>query len=345
MNNEKIKRILIIRLSSLGDVVLTTPLVKLTREIYPNAEIDYLTKREYSDILKNNPGVNRIIETESNIDFNGLNKLRAHIRQNPYDLIIDAHNNLRTFYMKLFLKTKKLTFKKYSLRKFLLVKFKINLMKNLPPIVQRNCDILTKTMSLTFKPGLPEIFTDRASELSSEEIFSSLSIPSQKKIIGLLASSHHFTKTFPAEKYVELINSFDKEKFAFLLFGKGKDRKNIELIKGSTSESVYDLCDKLDLQQLTCMMKKCDIIIGGDTGPMHIAESLDKPLIMLAGSSVKEFGFYPQNQKAIVLENKSLRCRPCSHIGRDSCPKGHFRCMQETGTSEIHQKIAGLILS
>ncbi|MCC7159438.1 MAG: glycosyltransferase family 9 protein [Ignavibacteria bacterium] len=343
MNDIKTKRILIIRLSSLGDVILTTPLVKLTREIYPDAEIDFLTKKDFSDVLKFNPCINKIIEIDSDINFSGLRKLKAAIRQNSYDLIIDAHNNLRTFYLKLFLNARKLTFKKYSLRKLLLVKFKINLMKDLPPIIQRYCSILSSPLGQVVSPGLPEIFTDKAIELQAEEIFNSLNIPAGKKKIGIVPSSHHLTKTYPAEQYIELIKLFDESKFAFVLFGKGKDYAIIKTIKNKTSANVYDLCDKLELLQLTCIMKKCDLILSGDTGPMHIAESLNKPVIMLAGSSVKEFGFYPQNEKAVVLENNSLKCRPCSHIGRDRCPKGHFKCMREIEASEIYQKILKII--
>jgi heptosyltransferase-2 len=137
----------------------------------------------------------------------------------------------------------------------------------------------------------------------------------------------HFTKTYPARQYAELIQKFDGENFSFLLTGRGNDKRIIEEILSVTGKNVYDLCDKLNIHELKEIMKLSDLVICGDTGPMHIAEGLNKPLMMLAGSSVKEFGFYPQNKKTVVLENNNLTCRPCSHIGRNNCPKVHFKCM------------------
>ena len=275
----------------------------------------------------------------------GLKRLKQTIKQGSYDLVIDAHNSLRTFYLKLFLKARRVTFKKYSLRKFLLVRFKINLMKDLPPIAKRYIDILNPLLNnpVEFSNLLPEIHTDNTSKLKVEKILQGLKIPTGSKLICICPASIHFTKTYPAEQYAELIQKFDSENFAFLLTGKGNDRKIIEEIISVTGKNVYDLCDKLNIHELTEIMKLSDLVICGDTGPMHIAEGLNKPLIMLAGSSVKEFGFYPQNINAVVLENNNLTCRPCSHIGRNNCPKVHFKCMREIKPKDLYELAVKLI--
>ena len=355
-----IKKILVIRFSSLGDVILSAPLLKILRETFTNARIDYLTKKGFSDVLKNNPDINNLIETDDNINFTGLRELKKQIKQDSYDLIIDAHNNLRTFYLKLFLNSRKLKFKKYSFRKFLLVKFKIDLMKDCPPISERYCNILNpllRGVSARLRNGLegglpaagkgvlPEILADEISKQNTEKILTELNIPKDKKLICIVPSSKHFTKTYPVGYYAELINKFDKNEYAFILIGKGDDKKNIDIIKSNASENVYDLCDKLSILELAELMKKCTLVIGGDTGPMHIAEALNIPLIMIAGSSVKEFGFYPQNKKSYVFENNNLTCRPCSHIGRDSCPLGHFKCMKDVNPDVILSEAMNLLLN
>lgn len=350
MERNVLKKILVIRFSSLGDVILTTPLLKILKQKYPESQIDFLVKRQYSEALKNNPNIGKLIEADDNIDLLGLKKLKNQIRSGNYGLIIDAHNNLRTFYLRLFLNSTKHVFKKYSLRKFLLVKFKINLMKDFPAIAERYCQVLGK-YSPPLKGGVaegrgglvPEIFPDESSKQNVEKLLNELNIDNDKKLICIVPSSKHFTKTYPAEYYAELINKFDSNKYAFVLIGKGNDKINISKIKSITGNNVYDLCDKLSILDIAELMKRCSLVISGDTGPMHIAEAFNIPLIMIAGSSVREFGFYPQNKKSFVIENRSLKCRPCSHIGRSECPLEHFKCMREIKPDVILREAMNLL--
>ncbi len=336
----RVKKILVIRFSSLGDVILTAPLLKSIKENYPGSEVHYLTKSGFSDAVKYNPNISRVIEAKDDIDFNGLRKLKNQIKSDRYDLIIDAHNSLRSFYLRLFQSERKFVFKKYSVRKFLLVKFKINLMKKLPPVTVRYCSMIPGN-KFTYRQ--PEIYTPGSAKESIEKLFTGLNPHAGKKLICIAPASAHFTKTYPPELYNELINKFDKEKNIFLLVGKERDRANIDAIKSKTSENVIDLYDKLSIAELTELIKKCSLFISGDTGPMHIAESLNVPLVMMAGSSVREFGFYPQNENSTVLENNALKCRPCTHIGRSECPLGHFKCMREISAQAVYETCLKLL--
>jgi heptosyltransferase-2 len=336
------KKILVIRLSSLGDVILTTPLLRKLKEIYPDSKIDFCTKQEYAELLSFNPNISNIIETENELTFSKLRVLKKKLRKEKYDFIIDAHNKLNTFYLRLSLKGKKLVFRKYSLRKFLLVKFKINLMKNLPSIAQRYINILIPLLrGVSEGRGvLPEIYTNEPAQQKVDKLLKELDI--NGKLICIVPASKHYTKTYPPEMYAELINNLTKKEFSFVLVGKGKDKANIDYIKSKTGNNVFDLCNMLNVLELSEFMKRCAVVISGDSGPMHIAESVGVPIIMLAGSSVREFGFYPQSQNAIVLENNELKCRPCTHIGRSECPLGHFKCMREITTEQILSAIKSI---
>jgi len=331
------QKILIIRLSSLGDVILTTPLIKAVKKLYPESVIDYCTKAEYSEIIRNNSCINSIIEAENDLTFNKLKTLKSSIKKNKYDLIIDAHNKLNTFYLRLFSGGKKLVLKKYSFKKFLLVKFKINLMKNLPPIINRYTDILNPLLrgGRIDRGVLPDIPANFTSAKKIADLLNNLNLQNCKNIICIIPSSKHFTKTYPPELYSDLINELDPGKYTILLIGKGKDKINIDRIISKTGNNVYNFCDKFNLTEIAELMKRCCLVITGDTGPMHIAEAAGTRIIMLAGSSVREFGFFPQSQNAAVLENKDLKCRPCSHIGREKCPKGHFKCMRSIDPIQI----------
>ncbi len=289
------------------------------QETFPLARIDFCTKEQYAYIVRSNPLIHKAIKANNDLTITALKDLRQLIKMSNYNLIVDVQNNLRSIYLRQFLGSKVLAFKKHSFKKFLLVNFKINLLKDLPPIITRYKQIISEftTKEIIEQKTLPEVFTDAVSERSIDKMLESLGLNKENELICIPAVSKHFTKTYPAEYYAEVINKYPNEKAAFFLTGEGKDSKNINIIKSlSKTKKVYDLCDNLEIQDLISLIKRCSLVICGDTGPMHIAEALNIPVIMLAGSSVKEFGFYPQTDNSVILENDSLKCRPCSHYGK-----------------------------
>jgi len=338
------KKILIIRFSSLGDVILTTPLLKVLREKFPNTRIDFLTRVSYMEVLVNNSNIDNIIAVSDELPFSELKEIKNNLRKEKYDLVIDLHNNLRTFYLRNFLKlsgSRILIFRKYSIRKKLLVRFKLNLMKDLPSIIDRYILTLKKLFPVDeyLNKYLPEIFTDEKSKNNVDRILSKEGIGNDKELICIVPSSIHFTKTYPPELYEELIDHFDAAKYNFVLVGTGEAIYNIDVIKTGIERNVFNLYNKFNTIELAELMKRCSYVITGDTGPMHIAEAMNVPVIMMAGSSVREFGFYPQNKNAIVLEVNYLKCRPCSHIGRSECPLVHFKCMREITPAQIQLRM------
>lgn len=330
----------------MGDIILTTPLIDLITRTFPLARIDYCTKERFAYLIRSNPKIHKVIKAKNELDYIALKDLRQLIKMSNYNMIIDLQNNLRSLYLRSIQDAKTEVFNKHSFKKFLLVKFKINLLKNEEPILERYKRTIIKYAAKEDieEKVLPELFIDPFSERSIENMLKELELDGGTKLICIPAVSGHYTKTYPAEYYAEIINNFPEVKAAFFLTGRGKDSENIQLIKSLTKDrKVYDLCDRLEIEDLISLIKRCSLVISGDTGPMHIAEAFNIPTIMLAGSSVKEFGFYPQNERALVLENNSLTCRPCSHFGRADCPKGHFKCMKELTPEEVITNIKSFI--
>lgn len=326
----------------MGDIILTAPLIKLVSETFPEARIDFCTKEKFTYLVKSNPRIQKVITVKNNPHHSDLKELRMLIKMSNYDIILDAHNSLRSFYLRIFQDTKILVFNKHSVKKFLLVKLKINLLKNIPSVTERYKKIISSYASPDElnKKTLPELNTNPVSERSIETMINTIGLAAGTKLICIPAVSGHFTKTYPAEYYAEIINRYPEEKAAFFLTGKGSDSNNIYKIKELTKDKkVFDLCDRLETEDLISLIKRCSLVICGDTGPMHIAEAFNIPIVMMAGSGVREFGFYPQNENAVVLENNSLKCRPCSHYGRAKCPKGHFKCMKDITPEIILSKI------
>ena len=319
----RINKILIIRLSSLGDILLTTPLIRTIKKKYPQIMIDFLLKEEYSDLLKKNPHINQILLYSKEIN-NQISKPLSN--SSKYDLIIDLQNNIRSRKLTLKLKVRTVRFKKYSFRKFLLVKTKINLMKNLPTVPIRYAD----TVGLELDNGGLEIISDKQA---------SKNLSGLKNLVGICPGAKHFTKRYPVEYHKQLCKLLLENDFNVVLFG-GKIDKNICAEIADEIPNVINLQNEDDILQTVSDMKLCDIIICNDSGLMHVASSLNKKLITIFGSTVKEFGFMPYNCKnSIIIENQNLTCRPCSHIGRSSCPKSHFKCMRDIRPEDVFKVI------
>lgn len=309
---EKINTVLIIRLSSFGDVLLTTPLIRALKENHKDVRIDFIVREQYYDLLKLNPAVNQIYVYETNKQK--IKELRSSLIRNRYNFVIDLQNNLRSRLLLRNIASSIVRFKKHSIKKFLLVKFKINLLKNLTPIAERYIQTV---------PGLKP--DNNGLEFHTDKYQSGL-LSERTNIIGLCPGSRHFTKMWGKENFILLGSILTKNGFNVVLFG-GKDDINICAEISTMIQGAINLCNGNDALQTAADMKSCRAIVCNDSGLMHLASANKIPIIAIFGSTVRGFGFVPYKTKYIILENNSLSCRPCSHIGKDHCPKQHFKCM------------------
>lgn len=309
-----LNKILIIRLSSLGDILLTTPLLRALKKINPQLEIDSLVRQEYKDVLSLNPNLHELFLFTRN-DIENL-KLINRLREKNYNLIIDLQNNFRSRGITSNLKGAKLRFDKKSFQKILLVKAKFNLLRNEPLIPERYAKVIDG-LSLD-NLGL-ELFTDKTP---------SADIQNKNNLIGLCPGARHFTKRWPVEYYIQLGQYLIQNNFDVVLFG---GRIDSEVCKKITKEApeIINLQNDDNILQTAADMKLCKAIVCNDSGLMHTAAAVGLKVLTIFGSSVKEFGFAPYNAKSLLIENNSLSCRPCSHIGRENCPEKHFACMKE----------------
>ncbi|MCB0747783.1 MAG: glycosyltransferase family 9 protein [Ignavibacteriales bacterium] len=322
MNLEKSNKILIIRLSSLGDILLTTPFVRSLKKQYPKLKIDFLLREQYKDSMLLNSNMNSLITIQKDYD---VKETKEQLLKNNYDLVIDLQNNFRSRKISKGISNKIVRFKKPALNKFLLVKTKINLFREIIPIPVRYAATIPN-FNLDEK-GL-EIFTD--SEISP--LFEK-----DKIYIGICPGSRHKTKMYPEEYFIELGNKLTETGKKIILFG-GKDdievcEKISKLIPGSVN-----LSNNNEMLKTSANMKMCKAIICNDSGLMHLSLASNIPVIAIFGSTVRDFGFAPYKGKNLVLENNSLSCRPCSHIGLEDCPKKHFKCMLELSPQFVFQK-------
>jgi len=325
MIQNHLNKIAVIRLSSLGDVLLTTPVIRALKQKYTNSEIDFVVKKQYADVLKFNSNISNTII----YDPGNLNSIKDEIKNNGYDLIIDLQNNFRSRDLVKNINTEIRRFHKPSLKKFLLVRFKINLLRELKTIPQMYAEAADVQLD---ENGLELFIPDNIVP----------QIEKGKNYIGLCPGSKHFTKSWPKEYYVGLGKSLIVKGFNVAVIG-GQDDGSVCAYVSDQIEGSINICNQNELFQTVANIKQCKAVVCNDSGLMHVASATGIPLVAIFGSTVKEFGFVPYHIRNLLLENNSLSCRPCSHIGRSDCPRKHFKCMMEISPNSVLENLLQVI--
>ncbi len=309
-------KILIIRFSSIGDIVLTSPVLRCLKTQRPDVEIHYLTKSNFAFLLNDNPYIDKLHLLEDS-----LWKLIKKLKKENFDLVIDLHNNLRTLQIKTGLGIQSYSFNKLNWEKWLLVNLKINA---LPPvhIVDRYLETLRTLGIKNDNQGLDYFIPYR--DVVEREW---LPETHQRGYVAFAIGGQHETKKLPVKRMVELCNKIN---YPIVLLGGKEDMKNAEVIvKEVGGGLIYNACGKYNFNQSASIVQQSDIVFTHDTGLMHVAAAFKKKVYSIWGNTIPDFGMYPYQTNFVLLENRSLRCRPCSKIGHLKCPYGHFKCMNE----------------
>lgn len=318
-------KILIIRFSSIGDIVLTSPVIRCLKQQVINCEVHFITKEVFKETLQNNSYIDKLYTFKKDVSENIID-----LKKEKYDHVIDLHHNLRSLKLKLALGIKSHSFNKLNIEKFLAVNFKS--INKLPDehIVERYFETVKPLGVLNDGKGL-DYFISKKDEFSLMEKFTQLK---SEKYIALVAGGSYYTKQIPLSKLIEICNSTTKQ---FVVLG-GKSDEAIAQQLSSECSNVINACGKLSLNESAYVIKQAETVISSDTGLMHIAAAYNKRIISLWGNTIPEFGMYPYHPgpNSEILEVKNLKCRPCSKLGFKKCPKGHFKCMNEINVQQIN---------
>lgn len=296
----------------MGDILLTTPLIRSIKRQNPAAQIDFVLKEEFFELVQHNPSLTDIHKYPK--DSFEKQILSNTLISSNYEIVIDLQNNIRSKEITKSLHCQTFLFKKNDVKKFLLVNFKINRLNSAPPIPVRYAEAAGIILD---KEGL-DIYTDKVADPR---------LALNEKYIGLCPGAKHFTKRWPKEYFIELGKKLESFGYKVVLFGGLNEEELISEIANQLSSPV-NLCGDSILQS-AADMKMCKAIYTNDSGAMHLACAVKVPVIAFFGSTVKEFGFYPYKANSIELDVENLPCRPCTHIGRKSCPLIHFKCMKD----------------
>jgi ADP-heptose:LPS heptosyltransferase len=333
-------KFLIVRFSSIGDIVLTSPVVRCLKQQVKDAEVHFITKKNFAPVIEHNPFIDKKIYLEEDLDA-----LIPQLKTENYDFVIDLHHNFRTLGLKRQLGVKSFSFNKLNIEKWLLVNLKINRLPAMH-IVDRYMETVKSFGVVNDGKGLDYFISQEDGKAIERlpQIF-------QPGYIAFVIGAMHNTKKLPVEKIVSIISKINRP---VLLMGGKEDSvaadqiisdiqthtsNNIPISIGT--ENIFNACGKFSLNESAALIKHSEKVITHDTGLMHIAAAFKKEIISVWGNTIPEFGMYPYygdfEKRNLKFEIKGLSCRPCSKIGFDKCPQGHFKCMMlqdENGIAE-----------
>jgi ADP-heptose:LPS heptosyltransferase len=333
------QRILIIRFSSIGDIVLTTPVVRVLRKKYPNADIRFVTKKQFSELVSPNPFLDGVFCLED-----GLKALASELKVFSPNLVVDLHHNLRTRILKTIVGGKWLAFNKLNVEKWLRVNLKVDRLPD-AHIVERYLETVSSLGIEGDGKGLDFFFPANFEQPNNFLPSGEMSQAEGFGYVALVIGAKFKTKQLPVNKLVELCNGLNRP--IILIGGKEDAEVANEVMKQSIAQ-IHNACGTHSLTESAWLVKQAEVVVTHDTGMMHIAAAFKKKIVSVWGNTIPEFGMYPylpESEAAYLAEVKDLDCRPCSKIGFDACPKGHFKCMNEQDITEITAQTNQLLSS
>lgn len=323
-------KILLIRFSSIGDIVLTSPVIRCLKQ-QTGAEIHYLCKASYRSILEGNPYLDRIISYDG--DFGATVGL---LKSERYDWMIDLHKNLRSWRFRWALRRPTRSFDKLNWEKWLMVRFKIN---RLPErhIVDRYLESV-KHLGVRYDGAGLDYFIPPGKVAELDEQLAKAGIPAGGYLVFAIGAAHA-TKQLPLERMRAICAAVQQP---IVLLGGPAERS----LGGAVAEGfaqVINTCGELSLHGSARAIQRADAVLTHDTGMMHIAAAFQKPIISVWGNTIPAFGMTPFYSNEVdlntTMEVRGLSCRPCSKIGHTACPKGHFKCMEEQSIEQIAEAV------
>ncbi len=329
--------ILIIRLTSIGDVLLTTPLIRIMRNLYPDSRIDFLTTSQMKSVFEHNPRIDNILTVERKASLGELREENRRLADNcKYDFVIDLQNNFKSRILRNGLADKILIYDKRRLYKLKLV-----YLKRIPEHYDLIPDLYISTAEeLGVKPD------GKGAEFWLEsDIDTGFYADDNKKFekegnneVVIAPGAYHFTKRWPKENYISLIKLLLASGNSVSIVGGDEDIHLGEEFVKIFNDKIQNHIGKLSLSQTAEVINNAAVVVTNDTAVMHIAAARATPAVALFGSTVKQFGFTPYNAVHKIIE-KDIACRPCTHYGKSKCPQKHFNCMKLITPEEVHTEV------
>jgi len=315
-------KFLVIRFSSIGDIVLTSPVIRCLKTQIKDAEVHFITKQKYKCILEANPYIDKVYVFEEN-----LHGIFYKLRRERYKYIIDLHHNFRSGRIKRRVARPSYSVNKLNFKKMLLVQLKINRLPKVH-IVDRYLETLETFKIKNDGKGL-DYFIPENDSFKNEDLPPTF----QNGYIAFVIAATYKTKKLPVEKISEICQRID---YPVILLGGKNEFDEGEKVLSQSKGNVLNYAGKISLNQSASLVKRANLVLANDTGLMHIAAAFKKKILSFWGNTVPDFGMYPYqpHPSSQRLEVENLSCRPCSKLGKHKCPKKHFKCMEKMNINQ-----------
>ncbi len=332
-------KIVLIRLSSLGDLILATPAMRALREKFPQASISLVTKNGFAQLFSADPNLDRVIAFEDrgcHRGLSGLLRFMGQFRRERFDVLIDLHCNLRSLLISVLARARsKLRYNKQVLRRRSLLLSRKSIQTK--HVIDLYLDALAPLGIISLSTG-PKIYLERAEKRRAEELLRKKG-RSRELLIGIAPGAKWPTKRWPGESFSKLADLLIERLSADLLIvgDKGDRQSSIEVARAMRNSPIQ-ACGETSLRELAAVLEACSLLVANDSGPAHLATAVGTPVVAIFGPTVEEFGFTPWGRGNAVI-SKPLPCRPCSLHGSHRCPKGHFDCMRLIEPEEVFEAV------
>jgi lipopolysaccharide heptosyltransferase II len=329
------ENILIARLSSIGDIILTTPLVRCVRLKYPDARISFLVKKKFASLVINNPHINEVLTYNDSAGKSELARITREIKHKRFDWFIDIHKSLRTSYIRLNIRFPELTsYNKRILLRTLLIRLGINRFKSVKPVYLKYFEAV-ESQGVEYDNLGTEVFFSTGDALFVDTLLHTEGFSEKKKLIVICPGASFANKQWLPDRFAEVADSLRcNTDNKIVLLGGPADVTLCDGIISQMKSNAVNFAGKLSLLQSAALLKKSSLVITNDSGMMHLAQSQKRPVVAIFGATSRELGFFPLPENSTVVE-KELTCRPCTHKGLNHCPKKHFNCMKLISTADV----------
>lgn len=333
-------RIALVRLSSLGDVLLATPLARLLRKHFPAAQIDAVVAREFAEVWQSNPYISRVVAVDRSISPKAMLHQSRQELEPLYDIVIDVQCNWRSRMLCKNRARRCLRYSKHRLEKLALVWLKLR-PRHVTHVVERYSLPLAHLGITGDGDGL-ELWLP---EERAEQFYPPAQrVMPERHCIGIAPGARHATKQWLPERFIAVGKEFQRRGWSIVLLGSAQEKLLCDEIAHTLDPSRLMLCVGATLYDAARAVDCCSVVLSNDSGIAHLAAARRVPVVVAYGSTVPELGFTPYGVPYRIVQVENLSCRPCTHIGRSRCPRGHFACIRNIGVETVLAAIDSLMV-
>jgi heptosyltransferase II len=322
--------VLVVRFSSIGDVLLTTPLLRSIRQRHPEARLSVLTKRAFAPLLSDNPRIDRVVALDPSAS---LVRIAAELRAENFTHLLDLHDSMRSRLLRALVPGAWRTYPKHRIRRALLIHTKRNRYRDSRPVPERYFDA-ARELDVHPDGKSPEFFLGTPARDEAAAWLVAQGLSPSRPLVAIAPGAAHHTKRWPIDYWFRLLHSVVCAGMDVVIVGGPNDAELADELARDHRERAWRAAGRFGLQGTGALLEHARVLISGDTGVMHMATGVGTPVVALFGPTVRAFGFFPYGQAAEVLET-ALPCRPCSAMGGAVCPQGHHRCMKEITPASV----------